>query len=183
VLELVESVIKEIERQYIFGRHTLAEKLLNQLVHVRRLSASADTDTNRCLVFCRVNAHTPRNTLTPKAGTRAGRRGRTNGPRRRGRSSRSVSRRARLEEVLAVIRDHSSLRLGVVGHTDSTGPADYNQGLSERRAQSVVDYLVSRGIDRDQLVASGKGETSPVATNETDDGRARNRRVEMVVLN
>ena len=92
-----------------------------------------------------------------------------------------ASARAALDSAVAVIRDHREVQLDVVGHTDSSGPEEYNQRLSERRAQAAVDYLVSKGVDRSQLRAVGRGEASPVASNDTRDGRARNRRVELVV--
>ncbi len=63
------------------------------------------------------------------------------------------------------------------GYTDATGRAAYNQGLSERRAQAVVDYLTSNGISTHRLVAKGYGEENPVADNNTPEGRAHNRRV------
>jgi OOP family OmpA-OmpF porin len=69
----------------------------------------------------------------------------------------------------------------VSGHTDATGADDYNQGLSERRANSVVAYLVSKDIDAGRLSAVGHGESMPVADNATKDGRAQNRRVELNV--
>lgn len=89
--------------------------------------------------------------------------------------------RAALDEAVPVLRANARLRLDVVGHTDSTGPESYNQGLSERRAQAAIDYLVSRGVDGSQLNAVGRGESQPVASNDTRDGRAQNRRVEFVV--
>lgn len=67
----------------------------------------------------------------------------------------------------------------VVGHTDSKGSAAYNQTLSEQRAQAVVDWLVSNGVDAGQLTAKGAGESKPVASNDTAEGRAQNRRVEL----
>ena len=70
----------------------------------------------------------------------------------------------------------------VAGHTDSMGSEAYNQGLSERRAQSVQDYLVSKGVKAQRLTAKGYGESMPVASNDTDAGRAENRRVELIVL-
>ena len=70
--------------------------------------------------------------------------------------------------------------LEVVGHTDSTGPAAYNQGLSERRAQAAADYLVSQGLDAGSMTVKGMGESAPVADNATRDGRAMNRRVEVI---
>ena len=70
--------------------------------------------------------------------------------------------------------------LEVVGHTDSTGPADYNQGLSERRAQAAADYLASQGLNAGNMTVKGMGESAPVADNATRDGRAMNRRVEVI---
>jgi OOP family OmpA-OmpF porin len=79
------------------------------------------------------------------------------------------------------LRANPDVRVEVAGHTDSTGADDYNQALSERRANSVVDYLVSKGIDRSRLEPAGSGESQPVADNGTPDGRAQNRRVELNV--
>lgn len=69
----------------------------------------------------------------------------------------------------------------VVGHTDSTGPAEYNMGLSQRRAETVRSYLVGKGIATDKITAKGMGETQPAASNNTDAGRAQNRRVEIII--
>ncbi len=69
----------------------------------------------------------------------------------------------------------------VIGHTDSVGSDHYNQGLSERRARSVADFLASQGVPADKLTTEGVGESKPVADNETDAGRAQNRRVEIQV--
>lgn len=69
----------------------------------------------------------------------------------------------------------------VIGHTDSVGSDRYNQGLSERRARSVADFLASQGVPADKLTTEGMGESRPVADNETDAGRAQNRRVEIQV--
>jgi OOP family OmpA-OmpF porin len=74
-----------------------------------------------------------------------------------------------------------SVRARVVGHTDSTGDEAYNQKLSERRAESVVEYLAKAGVESSRLEASGAGESEPVASNDTKDGRAQNRRVELNV--
>ena len=71
--------------------------------------------------------------------------------------------------------------IDVNGHTDSTGPEDYNQGLSERRAQSVADYLIAEGIDASIIDVSGEGESNPIASNDTREGRAENRRVDVNV--
>ena len=66
----------------------------------------------------------------------------------------------------------------VAGHTDSVGSEEYNQGLSERRAESVQDYLVSKGVKAHRLSSKGYGEMRPVASNDTEEGRAENRRTE-----
>jgi len=71
--------------------------------------------------------------------------------------------------------------INVIGHTDSMGSVEYNQGLSERRATAVKEYMVSEGIDGNIIDASGEGESNPVADNSTDDGRALNRRVDVHV--
>jgi OOP family OmpA-OmpF porin len=72
-----------------------------------------------------------------------------------------------------------SRRVSVEGHTDATGPEAYNQGLSERRAKSVRDYLVGKGVDGSKLATVGYGESQPIASNDTREGRALNRRVEL----
>lgn len=69
--------------------------------------------------------------------------------------------------------------IDIIGHTDSVGSETYNQGLSERRAHSVADYLSGQGLERRSMTVSGKGESEPVADNHTAEGRARNRRVEV----
>lgn len=86
---------------------------------------------------------------------------------------------ATLRQVLGVLEADAGLRLVIAGHTDSEGEAGYNQGLSERRARSVVAWLAGQGIDAARLAAEGLGETRPVADNATDAGRALNRRVEV----
>jgi len=67
----------------------------------------------------------------------------------------------------------------VVGHTDSKGTDAYNQSLSERRASSAAEYLINQGVSPQKITSQGKGESEPVADNETDAGRAQNRRVEL----
>ncbi|GAA0775050.1 outer membrane protein OmpA [Castellaniella ginsengisoli] len=68
------------------------------------------------------------------------------------------------------------------GHTDSIGTEAYNQGLSERRANTVKQYLISKGVPADRIYAEGKGELQPVASNKTREGRAQNRRVEIEIV-
>jgi outer membrane protein OmpA-like peptidoglycan-associated protein len=88
-----------------------------------------------------------------------------------------------IAELGRLLSDTPSLRVLVVGHTDATGDFGHNLGLSQRRAQAVVDALVDdHGIDPARLIAAGAGMTAPVATNRSEEGRARNRRVEIVEL-
>jgi OOP family OmpA-OmpF porin len=90
-----------------------------------------------------------------------------------------------MDSLQALVRDMSTAStinsLGVVGHTDSTGPADYNQGLSERRANSVRDALTQLGVNPALIEARGDGENNPRASNDTREGRAENRRVDINV--
>jgi OOP family OmpA-OmpF porin len=69
----------------------------------------------------------------------------------------------------------------IVGHTDNTGAADYNQKLSEQRAATVKDFLVKNGVDPSKITILGKGQSSPIADNATTEGRAKNRRVDVMV--
>ncbi len=88
---------------------------------------------------------------------------------------------AALDDVAAkVAASAGNESLEVVGHTDSTGPENYNQGLSERRAQAAADYLASQGVNPSMLTVKGMGESSPVADNGTREGRAMNRRVDIL---
>lgn len=85
-----------------------------------------------------------------------------------------------LEEVAARVKASTGEEhLDIVGHTDSIGTEAYNQGLSERRARAVADFLVGEGLDAAMMTTNGMGETSPIASNATREGRARNRRVEI----
>ena len=88
--------------------------------------------------------------------------------------------RPQIEQVLALLRDDPALSLSVEGHTDATGDADHNQRLSQARAQSVMAALVEQGIEAERLQAAGFGQSRPMADNDTEEGRARNRRVELV---
>ncbi|NIC04090.1 OmpA family protein [Billgrantia bachuensis] len=84
-----------------------------------------------------------------------------------------------LDQVASTLRENPRMRVSIEGHTDSVGSNQYNMDLSQRRADSVRDFLVSRGIDTNRMTTRGYGEEQPVATNETDAGRAQNRRVEI----
>ena len=85
-----------------------------------------------------------------------------------------------INRIVELMKQNPDLKFSVEGHTDSTGSAATNQTLSEARSQAVVDKLVENGIAADRLKAAGKGQTSPIADNGTDEGRAKNRRVEFV---
>ena len=71
------------------------------------------------------------------------------------------------------------MQVQVSGHTDALGPQSYNLGLSQKRAKSVVTYLTEKGVDKARLKSDGEGEFSPIASNDTEAGRAENRRVEV----
>lgn len=89
-----------------------------------------------------------------------------------------------LDDVIALLNANPHITLvRVEGHTDWIGSDAYNQRLSERRAQAVVDYLVTHGISRDRLTSAGYGESQPIADNHTEEGRAKNRRTEFTILN
>ncbi|WP_454829695.1 OmpA family protein [Pseudoxanthomonas wuyuanensis] len=89
-----------------------------------------------------------------------------------------------LSEATEILKRYPDLRVEVAGHTDSVGTDAYNQGLSERRAKTVYDYLTSNGVDASRLVGpNGYGESRPIDTNDTAEGRARNRRTELNVQN
>jgi outer membrane protein OmpA-like peptidoglycan-associated protein len=89
--------------------------------------------------------------------------------------------REKLAKISGIILSHPGLRLEVDGYTDSVGSEDYNQKLSENRAQGVQSYLIGEGIAPDDITAKGFGKDDPVASNDTSAGRQKNRRVEMVV--
>ena len=84
--------------------------------------------------------------------------------------------------VALVLKKYDKTVIEVAGHTDSVGGTDYNQGLSERRAGTVAQYLVSKGIKQERIITIGGGENHPVASNDTEAGRAQNRRVELTLL-
>ena len=69
----------------------------------------------------------------------------------------------------------------VIGHTDSIGEEAYNQQLSVRRAESVAGYIIQKNVASERLITTGKGETQPIDTNDTNEGRQRNRRVELII--
>jgi OOP family OmpA-OmpF porin len=87
-----------------------------------------------------------------------------------------------LNEVVGVMTDAPDIRLAVHGHTDSRGSVAYNKDLSQKRARAVTTYLTSKGVAANRLEAQGFGPEKPIAPNDTDQGRARNRRVEFKIL-
>ncbi len=87
-----------------------------------------------------------------------------------------------LKEAASILKENPDVRVAVNGHTDSMGPEDYNKTLSLRRAEAVKKFLVSEGISAARLEVNGFGESQPVASNDTRDGRAQNRRVELKIL-
>ncbi|TCS73063.1 OOP family OmpA-OmpF porin [Sulfuritortus calidifontis] len=87
-----------------------------------------------------------------------------------------------LDEVALIFKRYPNLVAEMAGHTCSIGTEKYNQGLSERRANAVRAYLISKGVPANQLGAKGYGELKPVASNATREGRAQNRRTEMIIL-
>jgi len=89
--------------------------------------------------------------------------------------------KSKLDEVAKALQEQGFTKIVIEGHTDSRGVARDNDVLSERRAASVKEHLVSRGLDASKIQAVGLGSTRPVATNDTPEGRANNRRVELIV--
>ncbi len=87
-----------------------------------------------------------------------------------------------LDKVAATLAEYNKTVIEVAGHTDSVGSDAYNLQLSDRRANSVAAYLASHGVDRSRMVTVGAGEAHPIASNDTDAGRAQNRRVEITIV-
>ncbi len=87
-----------------------------------------------------------------------------------------------LNSVTLVLKEYEKTLIEVAGHTDSTGDAAYNHGLSEQRAYSVGKYLIGQGIGQQRVLTIGYGETRPIASNDTAAGRAQNRRVELTLI-
>ena len=87
-----------------------------------------------------------------------------------------------LDGVSMVLKEYNKTVIEVAGHTDSSGSDQYNQALSQRRAQAVAGYLSSHGVLNQRLITVGAGEAHPVASNDNEQGRAANRRVEMTIV-
>jgi outer membrane protein OmpA-like peptidoglycan-associated protein len=87
-----------------------------------------------------------------------------------------------LNEIVDVLKEHVDIKkVDILGHTDSDGTDEYNQDLSDRRAKAVLQYLVNHGIEKKRLSAKGFGEGKPIADNETEEGKEKNRRVEFLI--
>ncbi|WP_400073351.1 OmpA family protein [Zobellia russellii] len=87
-----------------------------------------------------------------------------------------------LNSLAKILKDYPKSNVLVEGHTDSAGPDDYNMTLSEQRATSVTNYLISQGIDKSRLETKWYGETQPLGDNTTKEGKAKNRRVELAIV-
>lgn len=87
-----------------------------------------------------------------------------------------------IKSLASSINQYPGTDIKVIGHTDNVGSDTYNMGLSEKRAAAVKAYAISQGVPANRLVTLGKGEGEPIADNTTEDGRAKNRRVEVVIL-
>lgn len=87
-----------------------------------------------------------------------------------------------LDNVASTLQQYNQTVIEVAGHTDSVGSDSYNQQLSQRRAEAVANYLNSRGVMRDRMITVGAGETRPISSNDTEQGRAANRRVEITLV-
>lgn len=97
------------------------------------------------------------------------------------RSDLNASAETNLDKLSTILKEYPDTDIEIQGHTDSKGADSYNMSLSERRAQSVATYLRGKGIASSRIRTKGFGETAPVASNDTEDGRAQNRRVDFLI--
>ena len=88
-----------------------------------------------------------------------------------------------IQNLVNLLNENQSISIVINGHTDNVGSESDNLALSERRAKAVYDAVVSKGINQDRLSYEGYGETLPIADNDTEDGRSKNRRTEFVIIN
>ena len=98
-----------------------------------------------------------------------------------GKSDLTAASKKSLDKVAKVFGKYPDTNVEIQGHTDDVGTSEYNQGLSERRASAVYNYLVNKDISTSRLVTKGYGEDAPKVTNDTDEGRAQNRRVDFLI--
>jgi outer membrane protein OmpA-like peptidoglycan-associated protein len=97
-------------------------------------------------------------------------------------STLSATAKANLEKLVPVLNNYENTNIVIYGYTDSTGKVEYNQALSAKRASSVKQYLAAKGIDITRIETKGLGVNDPIATNETAEGRSKNRRVEFAIV-
>ncbi len=88
-----------------------------------------------------------------------------------------------LTEIVKLMKNFPELKIEIQGHTDNVGSANYNLNLSNKRANTVKDYLLLFGVEKERMTSKGYGLTKPIASNDTEEGRAKNRRVELMKLN
>jgi outer membrane protein OmpA-like peptidoglycan-associated protein len=93
----------------------------------------------------------------------------------------SAAAQSNLDKLASVLKEYPDTDIEIQGHTDSKGTDDYNMKLSERRANTVADYLRSKGISSSRITTKGFGKTAPIASNDTEEGRAQNRRVAFLI--
>lgn len=96
-------------------------------------------------------------------------------------STLSQNAQSTFNKIANVLKDYEKTAIHVVGHTDSTGSEQHNLELSQKRAQSVAGFLTGRGVDSQRVLTWGRGESEPIASNNTEAGRAENRRVDIVI--
>jgi outer membrane protein OmpA-like peptidoglycan-associated protein len=99
-----------------------------------------------------------------------------------GKATLTASAQANLDKLVPVFKEYADTNIEIYGYTDSTGSADFNLTLSQKRAESVKNYLASKGLVASRFKTSGMGIANPIATNDSADGRAQNRRVEFAIL-
>jgi OOP family OmpA-OmpF porin len=85
-----------------------------------------------------------------------------------------------IDQIVQLLKENPTLKISIEGHTDNVGAAASNQSLSEKRAKAVMDAVIAKGIDKSRLTSKGYGQTKPLMDNSTEDGKAKNRRVEIV---
>ncbi|WP_078926438.1 OmpA family protein [Vibrio cincinnatiensis] len=98
-----------------------------------------------------------------------------------GKAEFTSSAKQQLDHVVSFLYSYSDATVMITGHTDSTGPAKYNQVLSEKRAEAAANYLAEKGVDKERIHYQGKGEDEPLESNATLEGRQKNRRVDMMI--
>ena len=87
-----------------------------------------------------------------------------------------------LDKLVEILQKNPSIKIEISGHTDDKGELDYNQKLSQQRAESVLQYLVKKGVDKTRLIAKGYGESKPIVPNDSEENKAKNRRTEVRIL-